>query len=81
MARIMTQVVGKPTRFEERPGPVSRRRSCSSAPVRPFQSLDVFAEVDQGIYAAEPRMPETTTPTVFRQWCEEMFRPAVGGSS
>jgi hypothetical protein len=81
MARIMTQVLGKPTRFKERPGPVSRRRSCSSAPVRPSQSLDVFAVVDQGIYAAEPRMPETTTPTTFRQCCEEMFRPAVGGSS
>jgi hypothetical protein len=28
---------------------------------------------------AEPRTPENTTPTSFRQWCEEMLKPAVLG--
>ena len=46
------------------------------------QSLvDMFAEVGQGVYEAEPRTLETTTPTTFRQWCEEVLRPAVGGLS
>jgi hypothetical protein len=35
----------------------------------------------QGLYEAELRTPETTTPTAFRQWCEDVLRPAVGGSS
>ena len=26
---------------------------------------------DQGLDNAEPRTPESTTPTTFRQWCEE----------
>ena len=26
---------------------------------------------------AEPRTPESTTPTTFRQWCEEVLKPAV----
>jgi hypothetical protein len=43
--------------------------------------VDMFAEVGQGLYKAEPRTPETTTPSTFRQWCEEVLRPAVGGLS
>jgi hypothetical protein len=41
--------------------------------------IAMFAEVDQGVYDAKPCTPETTTPTTFRQWCYEVFRPAVGG--
>ncbi len=26
---------------------------------------------------AEPRTAENTTPTSFRQWCEEVLKPAV----
>jgi hypothetical protein len=41
----------------------------------------MFAEIAQGVYDVEPRMPETTTPTTFRQWCDEVSRPSVGGLS
>jgi hypothetical protein len=44
-------------------------------------SLAMFAEVDQGIYEAEPRTLETTPQTTFRRRCEEVLRPTVGGSS
>jgi hypothetical protein len=37
----------------------------------------VAAAVDQGIYNAQPRTPRSTTPTTFRQWCEEALKPAV----
>jgi hypothetical protein len=70
-------MMGKPTRFQEVPGPgfkASLMQQRSSAAFA--QSLDMCSEVDQGIYEAE-----TTPPTTFRQWCEEVFRPAVGGSS
>ena len=43
--------------------------------------VGMFADVGQGIYVAESRTPETTTPTTFRQWCEEVLWPAVGGLS
>jgi hypothetical protein len=42
------------------------------------QSLvDMFAEVGRGIYGAEPRMSETTTPTTFKEWCETTVKPAI----
>jgi hypothetical protein len=27
---------------------------------------------------AEPRTPQNTTPTSFRQWCEEELKPVLG---
>jgi hypothetical protein len=46
------------------------------------QSLvDMFAEVGPGIYGAEPRTPETTTPTTFKEWCENTLKPAIARRS
>ena len=83
MARIMTAVLGKPIRFQEVPGPGYKASLMQHGSSEAFaQSLvDMFAEVGQGVYEAEPRTLETTTPTTFRQWCEEVLRPAVGGLS
>ena len=79
---ITPKVLGKPIGFQEVPGPGFKASLMQQRSRAVFaQSLGVFAEVDQGVYEAEPRTPETTTPTTFQQWCEEMFRPAVGGSS
>lgn len=42
------------------------------------QSLvDLFAEVANGIYQAEPRTPKTTTPTTLQQWATKVMIPAV----
>jgi hypothetical protein len=80
MARIMIQVLCKTIRFQEVPEPVaSLMQQRSSAAVA--RSLDIFAEVDQGIYEAEPHTLETTTPITVRRWCEKVLRPAVGDFS
>jgi uncharacterized protein YbjT (DUF2867 family) len=34
---------------------------------------------DQGLDLTVPRTPENSTPTSFRQWCEETLKPAVLG--
>lgn len=39
--------------------------------------IDMATAVDQGIYNAEPRTPQSTTPTSLRQWCEDVLKPAV----
>jgi hypothetical protein len=39
--------------------------------------VDRMARVDQGLYNAEPRTPQSTTPTSFRQWCEDVLKPAL----
>ena len=32
---------------------------------------------ERGLDNAEPRPPQSTTPTSFWQWCEEVLKPAV----
>ena len=39
--------------------------------------VEMMVAKDQGLDNAEPRTPESTTPTSFRQWCEEVLKPAV----
>jgi hypothetical protein len=38
---------------------------------------DMATAKNNGLDNAEPRTPESTTPTTFRQWCEEVLKPAV----
>jgi hypothetical protein len=40
---------------------------------------DMAAAKNEGLDNAEPRNPENTTPTSFRQWCAEVLKPAVIG--
>jgi hypothetical protein len=40
-------------------------------------AVDMMVAKDQGLDNAEPRTPESSTPTSFRQWCEEVLKPAV----
>jgi hypothetical protein len=34
-------------------------------------------QILNNIYNADPRTPQSNTPTSFRQWCEDMLKPAV----
>jgi uncharacterized protein YbjT (DUF2867 family) len=80
MALVMTETLGKPVRFQQVPGQVYReslmRHGSSGAFAQSL--LETYAEVGQGIYAAEPRTPDTTTPTTFKQWSNEVLKPALG---
>jgi uncharacterized protein YbjT (DUF2867 family) len=79
MARIMTEVLGKPVRFQSVPGVSYKTSLMQHGSSEAFaQSLvDMFAEVGRGIYGAEPRTPETTTLTTFKKWCETTLKPAI----
>lgn len=50
------------------------RETCSSFAI---SGVDMMVAKDQGLDNAEPRTPESTTPTSFCQWCEEVLKPAV----
>jgi hypothetical protein len=41
--------------------------------------LDMMVAADAGLNNAEPRTPQSSSPTTFRQWCEEVLRPAMRG--
>ncbi|HEY6921703.1 MAG TPA: NAD(P)H-binding protein [Methyloceanibacter sp.] len=79
IARIMTEVLGKPVRFQSVPVTGYKTSLMQHGSSEAFaQSLvDMFAEVGRGIYGAEPRTPETTTPTTFKEWCETTLKPAI----
>ena len=39
--------------------------------------LDVALARDNGLDDAEPRTPDSTTPTSLRRWCEEVLEPVA----
>ena len=52
-------------------------RSSKIAVLTVRSDSDMAAAKNNGLDNAEPRTPENTTPTSFRQWCEEVLKPAV----
>ena len=79
MAQIMSEVLGKPVRFQQIPGEAFKARltgfGMSEAMAQGM--LDMMVAKNEGLDNAEPRTPQSTTPTSFRQWCEEVLKPAV----
>jgi uncharacterized protein YbjT (DUF2867 family) len=79
MAQIMSEVLGTPVRFQQitreayKAGLTEHGMSEAMAQAM----LDMMVAKDNGIDNAEPRTPESATPTSFRQWCEDVLRPAV----
>ena len=40
--------------------------------------VDMFEAKNEGLDNAVERTPESTTPTTFQAWCEEVLKPALG---
>ncbi len=79
MASIMTDVLGKPVRFQRITGEALKAQLIKSGanPVFAQGIVDMRAAKANGLDNTEPRTAENTTPTSFRQWCEEVLKPAV----
>jgi uncharacterized protein YbjT (DUF2867 family) len=79
MARIMSEVLGKPVRFQEIPVAAFKDtltgNGMSGAVAQGM--VDMMTAKNDGLDNAEPRTPQSTTPTSFRQWCAEVLKPAV----
>jgi uncharacterized protein YbjT (DUF2867 family) len=79
MARIMSEVLGRPIRFQQLPGEAFKTRltgnGMSDAMAQGW--VDMMSAKNDGLDNAEPRTPQSSTPTSFRQWCEEVLAPAV----
>lgn len=79
MARIMSDVLDKSVIYEQvsfetyKAGLVQRGMSDAMA-----QGLTDMAKAkNEGIDNGVDRTPENSTPTTFRQWCEEELRPLI----
>jgi len=81
MARIMSEVLGKPVRFQQITGEAHKanliRHGMSDAVAQGM--LEMAMAKNEGLDNAEPRTSQSSTSTTFRQWCEEVLKPAVRG--
>ena len=79
MARIMSEVLGKPVRYQQIPIDAFtsqlRERGMSEAFVQGYAAM--MTAKDNGLDNAEPRTAQNTTPTTYHQWCEDVLKPAV----
>ena len=79
MAQIMSEVLGKPVRYQQIPAQALKDRltGAGMSDAMAQATADMMVAKDQSLDNAEPRTPESTTPTTFRQWCQEILKPAV----
>jgi uncharacterized protein YbjT (DUF2867 family) len=81
MAQIMSDVLGTTVRYRQVPidafGQQLVQRGQSDAWVRGM--AEMMEAKNAGLDNAAPRTPASSTPTSFRQWCEEVLAPAVHG--
>ena len=79
MAQIMSEVLSQPVRYQQITGQAVKDRltGAGMSDAMAQATVDMMIAKDQGLDNAEPRTPESTTPTSFRQWCEQVLKPAV----
>ena len=79
MAKIMSDVLGKPVRFQQIPFEAFKARliASGSSDAMAQGALDMMVAKNEGMDNAEPRTQQASTATNFRQWCEEVLKPAV----
>ncbi|GAA1528362.1 NAD(P)H-binding protein [Kribbella lupini] len=79
LARIMSEVLGRPIRYEREPldSLAARLTSFGAGDAFAGGMVDMMRAKDEGLDAGVRRTPETSTPTTFRQWCEQVLAPAV----
>jgi uncharacterized protein YbjT (DUF2867 family) len=79
MAEIMSQVLGKDVRFQQSTFEAYKDRflrlGMSDAMAQGY--ADMARAKNEGLDNGVQRTPQNSTPTSFRQWCEEALKPAV----
>ncbi len=79
MAEIMSQVLGQDVRFQQITFETYKDRfirlGVSDAMAQGY--TDMAWAKNEGLDNGVQRTPQNSTPTSFRQWCEEVLKPAV----
>jgi uncharacterized protein YbjT (DUF2867 family) len=79
MAQIMSQVLGQDVRFQQITFEAYKDRfirlGTSDAMAQGY--TDMAWAKNQGLDNGVQRTPQNSTPTSFRQWCEDALKPAV----
>lgn len=79
MAQIVSEVLERPIHFQQVGGESYKATMMQHGMSEAWAQgiVDMVAAQNQGIYDADPRTLRPTTPTSFRQWCENVLKPAV----
>lgn len=80
MAHIMSEVLERPVRYQQIPGDAFKEglRGSGMSEAMAQGLLDMRLAKDGGLDDLEPRTGRSSaTPTSFRQWCEQVLKPAV----
>ena len=79
MALVMSEVLQRPIRYQQIPLEAFKARLTGHGMSEAMAQgmTDMMAAKNEGLDNAEPRTPQSTTPTTFRQWCEDVLKPAV----
>jgi uncharacterized protein YbjT (DUF2867 family) len=79
MAQIMSEMLGKRVRFQQISLEAFKARLIEQGVSEAMAQgvVDMTAAKNEGLDNAEPRTPQSTSPTSFRHWCEEVLKPAV----
>lgn len=78
MAEVISDVLGTTVRFQQIAFEAFRDSLLNQgmSPAMAQGVVDMMMAKNQGLDNAERRTPESTTPTHFRQWCEDVLKPA-----
>jgi uncharacterized protein YbjT (DUF2867 family) len=79
MAKIMSEVLGRPVRYEQIPADAYKAQLMKYGASEAFAQglIEMHEAKDRGLDHAVERTPENTSPTSFRTWCSEVLRPAL----
>lgn len=79
LARIMTEQLGRPVRYERQSLDELRTDLVGYGLDEAFVQgiVDMKRAKNEGLDAGVARTPDTTGPTTFEHWCAQVLRPAV----
>jgi len=79
MAKIMSEVLGKPILFQQSSAESLKARliALGMSEAMAQGHVDMWTAYGEGLDTAERRTPQSTTPTSFRQWCGEVLKPRL----
>jgi uncharacterized protein YbjT (DUF2867 family) len=79
MASIMSEVLGTPVRYQRESFDDFAATLAGYGVGAPFVAgmVDMMRAKDEGLDDGILRTPQTASPTTFRQWCEQVLKPAV----
>jgi len=81
MAEILSDVLGRPVRFEQTPIEAYKARMVSRGMSEAFAQalVDMMTAKNEGMDLTASRGAAADAPTTFRQWSETVLKPAVAG--